>query len=74
MKNLMVFMVAVLCLAVLPSKAYAYLDPGTTGAILQGILAGLAAIVVALKLYWHRVLRFFGLRQSVDKKTLAEKD
>lgn len=44
--------------------AYAYLDPGTGSALLQGILAALAAIVVVAKLYWHRLLRFFGIRKT----------
>jgi len=48
----------------LVNTAYAYLDPGTGSALLQGILAALAAIVVAAKLYWHRLLRFFGIRKS----------
>lgn len=43
--------------------AHAYLDPGTGSAILQGILGGLAALAITLKLYWHRLLRFLGLRK-----------
>lgn len=45
------------------SDALAYLDPGTGSAILQGILGALAALAITLKLYWHRLLRFFGLRK-----------
>lgn len=41
--------------------AFAYLDPGTGSAILQGILAGIAAIAVVAKLYWHRLLKIFGI-------------
>ena len=48
----------------LVNVAYAYLDPGTGSALLQGVLAALAAIVVAAKLYWHRLLRFFGIRKT----------
>lgn len=44
--------------------AYAYLDPGTGSALLQGVLAALAAIAVTAKLYWHRLLRFFGIRKT----------
>ena len=50
--------------------AHAYLDPGTGSAILQGVLAALAAIAVALKLYWHRFLRLLGLKR--DKKPNKE--
>jgi hypothetical protein len=43
------------------TPAYAYLDPGTGSAILQGILGALAAVAVVTKLYWYRILRFLGL-------------
>ena len=35
--------------------ALAYLDPGTGSIILQGLLAGLAAVVAAGSIFWHRV-------------------
>ena len=35
----------------------AYLDPGGAGAILQLIGGGLAALAVAARLYWRRLLR-----------------
>lgn len=47
-----------------PVEAHAYLDPGTGGAILQGVLAAVGAAIVALKLYWHKILRVLGLRPS----------
>ena len=49
------------------NPAYGYLDPGTGSVILQGVLGALAAIAVILKLYWHRLLRFLGLRKDLDK-------
>ncbi|QIM56534.1 hypothetical protein [Pseudomonas veronii] len=61
-------MVALLCLALLPINAFAYLDPGTGSAMLQGILGALAAIAMVMKLYWHRLLRMLGLRKDVMKK------
>ncbi|WP_168232813.1 hypothetical protein [Pseudomonas veronii] len=60
--------VALLCLAILPINAFAYLDPGTGSAMLQGILGALAAIAMVMKLYWHRLLRMLGLRKDVMKK------
>lgn len=51
----------------LPTSAYAYLDPGAGSALIQGILGAVAAIGVALKLYWHRILKFLGLRKYKDK-------
>ncbi|MFD2642463.1 hypothetical protein [Pseudomonas japonica] len=61
-------LVALLCLIVLPINAFAYLDPGTGSAMLQGILGALAAVAMVLKLYWHRLLRMLGLRKNVAKK------
>jgi hypothetical protein len=61
-------LVALVCLVILPINAFAYLDPGTGSAILQGILGALAAIAVVLKLYWHRFLRLLGLRKDTVKK------
>ncbi len=40
--------------------ALAYLDPASGGLLLQLILGGVAGVAVAAKLYWRRVLGFFG--------------
>ncbi len=58
-------MLAVLLL--FPISAHAYLDPGAGSALIQGILGAVAATGVALKLYWHRILKFLGLRKSKDE-------
>lgn len=68
MKKSRFSLVALICLVVMPINAFAYLDPGTGSAVLQGILGALAAIVVVLKLYWHRFLRMLGLRKDSVKK------
>lgn len=56
----------ILPLFLIPATAFAYLDPGAGSALIQGILGAVAAIGVALKLYWHRILKFLGLRKSND--------
>lgn len=65
-------------LLLFPSQAYAYLDPGTGSMILQGIIGGLAAVAVVAKIYWDRLIRFFGFRKdsSVDdhKPELQKKE
>lgn len=66
--KLVVLFGVVLMLAM--NNAHAYLDPGSGSAILQGIIGALAAIAITLKLYWHRLLRFLGLRKS----TLVDDD
>jgi hypothetical protein len=48
------------------SRAHAYLDPGTGSIILQGIFGALAAITVALKLYWHKILKLLGIRKKIN--------
>jgi hypothetical protein len=40
----------------------AYLDPGSAGLLLQMIGGGVAALVVAIKLFWRRILRFLHIR------------
>lgn len=44
-----------------PASALAYLDPGTGSMLLQVILGGVAAVGVALKLYWHRIRAALGI-------------
>ncbi len=40
-----------------------YIDPGTGSIILQAIAAGIIGGAVAVKLFWHRILAFFGLKK-----------
>jgi hypothetical protein len=42
---------------------FAYLDPGTGSMLVQLLVGGVAAAGVALKLYWHRVLRLLRIRK-----------
>ena len=48
------------------TDAVAYLDPGTGSMLLQVILGGIAAIGVAIKLYWHRLRATFGMAKKAD--------
>ncbi len=54
--------------ATMASPAYAYIDPGSASIVLQAIVGGLAAGAFALKMYWHRVRRFFGLKSGDPEK------
>ncbi len=52
----------------------AYIDPGTGSIILQAIVATVVGAAVAVKLFWHRILKILGIRKetladSEDKKT-----
>lgn len=42
-------------------SVYAYLDPGTGSMLLQVILGGVAAVAVALKLFWYKIRAAIGL-------------
>ena len=47
--------------ALMTSPAHAYLDPGTGSLILQGLVAGISAVLVAGQLYWTRLLNRLGI-------------
>lgn len=46
-------------LALLATPAYAYIDPGTAGIILQAIVGGAAAAVALLAGFWYQIKAFF---------------
>jgi hypothetical protein len=50
------------------SDAVAYLDPGTGSMLLQVILGGIAAVGVAIKLYWHKLRAAFGMAKKPDSE------
>jgi hypothetical protein len=49
-----------------PTSAFAYLDPGTGSILLQGLIAGLAAIAVSGRLFWARIKGIFSKDSSKD--------
>jgi len=65
-KPLLFIIAALAAVLININNAHAYLDPGTSSAILQGVIAGVVAIGVAAKLYWHRLLKMLGFRKDVD--------
>ena len=52
-------LLAVHALALAPTTAYAYLDPGTGSFILQMLIAGLLGAILYVRLAWDRTLQFF---------------
>ena len=48
------------------TDAVAYLDPGTVSMLLQVILGGIAAVGVAIKLYWHKLRAAFGMAKKEE--------
>ncbi len=45
----------------------AYIDAASGSMLLQIILGGTAAVAVALKMWWRRVLRFLHIRKPDDE-------
>ena len=48
------------------SGLFAYIDPGSGSLLIQGLMGGIAAVVVLAKVYWGRLLRFLHLRKPED--------
>jgi len=53
------YIIVAACLLAGTGPAHADLDPTTENILLQGLLAGIAGIVVVLRLYWERLKAFF---------------
>ena len=58
-------LITVLLLLVV-TDAMAYLDPGTGSMLLQVILGGIAAVGVAIKLYWHKLRAALGMAKKTE--------
>ena len=56
------------------TQVLAYLDPGSGSMILQLLVGGVAAMGVALKMYWQRVLSFLRIRRDEDEPTGEQRD
>jgi hypothetical protein len=59
---------ATILLLLIFTDAVAYLDPGTGSMMLQVILGGIAAVGVAIKLYWHKLRVAFGMAKKEDSE------
>jgi len=70
MKILTAFTCFVLLLSAGP--AHAYLDPGTGSMLLQVILGGVAAVGVAIKLFWHKIRVAIGMSKKPDAEDEAD--
>jgi len=44
----------IVTLIIFPTKAFAYLDPGTGSIILQAILGFIAATIASVSIYWGK--------------------
>jgi hypothetical protein len=63
---------AVLASLLLVQEAHAYLDPGTGSYILQILIASLFGALFMLKVFWGRIVGFFGKGSSESEATVQE--
>jgi len=56
----------------LPLSILVYIDPGTGSIILQALVATVVGAAIAVKLFWHRLLKFFGLRKGTPSDPNAK--
>jgi hypothetical protein len=52
---------------------FAYLDPGAGSLLIQVLIAAFAGAAVALKVYWVRIKRFFGLEAAETEEENTER-
>ena len=43
----------------------AYIDPGTGSIVLQALVASVVGAAIAVKLFWHSILKFLGIRKGI---------
>lgn len=55
------------------APAYAYLDPVTGSAIIQGFIAAVAAVGITARLYWHRITQLFSRKKPADSEETDER-
>jgi hypothetical protein len=66
-RALRIALVLVACLSI-ASPAYAYLDPGTGSMLISAVLGVAAALALAVKMFWYRLVGLFrGKRPAADK-------
>jgi len=49
-----------------------YLDPGTGSMLLQLLVGGIAAVGVAAKFYWRRILRLLRIRKDEPSESRGQ--
>ena len=65
-RALRIALVLVACLSI-ASPAYAYLDPGTGSMLISAVLGVAAALALAVKMFWYRLIGLFrGKRPAAD--------
>jgi hypothetical protein len=62
--KLTVFVACTWLVFVCATPAYAYVDPGSGGMLVQLLLGGFAGVALIVSLYWQRFLKRIGIRKE----------
>ena len=65
---MLVNIILLIIFLVVPNNAFAYIDPGTGGILLQALLAGFAAVVTFITMSWRRLKNFVNKIFKTKKK------
>ena len=59
-----------------PLDVFAYLDPGTGSVIIQSLIAAVAAVGYAIKIYWYKISSLFSRnkKKNIEKDVVANED
>ncbi|MBK22833.1 MAG: hypothetical protein CME70_02415 [Halobacteriovorax sp.] len=60
--------------SLIPASAFAYIDPGTGGIIVQVILGGIGGLILFFKLYWKKVKSFFSKEEKPEESKAVQED
>ena len=59
---------ACIAIVLVPANAYAYIDPGTGSFLIQGLIAAVVGVGLALKLYWRKI------KAALTGKSIQDED
>jgi hypothetical protein len=66
--SLATLVVTIWLLFVCATPAFAYIDPGSGGMMMQLLLGGVAGLAVLVRLYWQRCVALLGARKPGAEK------
>ncbi len=61
-------------ITLIPVSAFAYIDPGTGGIIVQVILGGVGGLILFFKLYWKKIKSFFSKEEKPEAESKTVQD
>ena len=67
-----IFITMTVAISISPSVAFAYIDPGTGGLLLQLLLGGIGGAIVVFKVYWRNVRDFFGFAPKEEESEITK--